>query len=210
MRTPSLPLAAVVLALGLAAAPAPAQTEDIQQTTTDLLVFRKYLANKYPDKKWQAGPARLDSKEIRTAYSGRRFYYVFSAPPLPPGANLPRVQEAYRQRLQEFGKTYISVTASFDGAGKITELGRSDDFNVGLMKVQGDEDAKVAGAAVLSLFGQFRVGPGVVPAKDVTVSRTKQGWSCQVRTRTYQGTVAFDAAGHCTSVSKVYIGPLPP
>ncbi len=62
---------------------------DAEQTKADLADFRAYLEKNHAGKKWQAGPARLDSPELRKAYEKRRLYYVFSAPPLPPGAALP-------------------------------------------------------------------------------------------------------------------------
>src|SRR5262245_42821051 len=87
-------------------------------TTADLDVFRKYLAKQFPDKKWQTGPARINSAEVEKVYGKQRFYYVFSAPPLPPGANIKEVQEAYRRRLQEFRESYISALVRIDEDGK--------------------------------------------------------------------------------------------
>jgi hypothetical protein len=190
--------------------PAIAQTEEIQQSTNDLLVFKKHLGTAYPDKKWQTGPSRLDSRDVQTAYPGRRFYFVFSSPPLPPGAFSKQLQEDFRRRSEEFRKSFISVTVSIDGADALKELREANDFNQGLMKVKSDEDARTAAAAILSLYGSGRVGPGPVAAKDLTGAASDKGWSWQVRTRFFHGSVTLDANGQCTAVSKVYTGPLPP
>jgi hypothetical protein len=192
------------------AGPAYPQTEEIQKNVGDLLAFKKYLAKTYPEKKWQTGPSTLDSKEIRTAYPGLKLYYVFSAPPLPPGAFSKQLQENFRRRVEEFRKDFISVTASLGGDGTIKELRQPRDFNQGLMKVQSDDDAKAAAAAILSLYGADRVGPGPVAASDVTATKTDKGWTCQVKGRFFQGSVTLDANGQCTAVSKIYTGPLPP
>ncbi len=178
-----------------------------ERTKEDLAAFKSYLEKKAAEKKWQTGPARIDSDEVRKSYEKRRFYYVFSAPPLPPGANTPEVQKAYQQRLEEFRKNYISLTVSIDDQGKIALA----DYNQGLMKIKTDEDAQTAAAAILSLHASERVGPGPVAAKDVTVTKSEKGWSCRVVKRNaYQGSVTFDAAGKYTGVSKIYAGPLPP
>ena len=176
-----------------------------------LNAFQAYLKDHYADQKWQTGPDRLDAPAVRAAYGKQRFYYVFSAPPLPPGANIPSLQEAFRRRMEEFRKTYISLTARVDEDGKVVPLVQAADFNAGLMKVAGDDDARTAAAAILSLYGQDRVGPGAVDPKEVLVTRGDKGWSCQVqRPNAFQGAVTFDADGQCTAVSKTYTGPLPP
>src|SRR5262245_13242248 len=129
----------------------------------DLDAFRAYLAKQYEGKKWQTGPTRIDSPEIRQAYGKRRFYAVFSSPPLPPGAALKELIERYQRAMEDFRKNYVSVTAAVDDGGKVTPLRKPADYNDGLMKVASDEDAKVAAAAVLALHGADRVGPGPVP-----------------------------------------------
>jgi hypothetical protein len=127
-------------------------------TKKDLAVFRSYLSAKHAGKKWQTGPSRLDSPAIQKAYGNRRFYFVFSAPPLPPGANLPAVQEAYRKRYQEFLKTHLSLTVRIEAKGAVVPLLKIDDYSQGLMGVTTDADARTAAAAVLSLHGSERVG----------------------------------------------------
>jgi hypothetical protein len=176
-----------------------------------LAAFRAYLKGHYADKKWQTGPDRLDAPAVHAAYGKERFYFVFSAPPLPPGANIPEIQEGFRRQVVEFRKTYISLTARVDEDGKVVPLAKPDDFNDGLMKVASDDDARTAAAAVLSLWGEDRVGPGAVDPKDVMVTKTDKGWSCMVQRRNaFQGMVTFDADGQCTAVSKTYTGPFPP
>ena len=180
------------------------------RTKEGLAAFRKYLGQKHPSKKWQTGPSRLDAPAVRAAYGTQRFYFVFSRPPLPPGANLEGGQEAHQQRLKEFSQTHISVTARVDDQDRVVPLLRAADFNTGLMKVADEQDARTAAAAILSLYGHDQVPPGEVSPREVTVTRTDKGWSCQVQRRNaYQGDVTLDANGKCTAVSKVYAGPLP-
>jgi hypothetical protein len=123
---------------------------------------------------------RIDSEEIRKAYKKQRFYYVFSSPPLPPGAPLPDLLEEYQRKLVEYQKQFISLTISIDEQGRITPYHKAEDYNLGLMKITTDEDAKIAAAAILSLYGSDRVGPGSVAAKEVTLTRGEKGWSCSV------------------------------
>jgi hypothetical protein len=182
-----------------------------KQTKMDLEALKDFLPKNYPKKKWQTGPTRLDTPELRQAYEKRRFYFVFSALPLPPGANIKSVQEAYQRRVLEFRATFISLTVSLDGQGKMVSLQKPDDYNAGLMKVASDEDAKVAAAAILTLASSDRVSPGAVAAKDVVVKKNDKGWSCQAsRKGAYHGSVTFDSDGKCTQVSKTYAGPFPP
>lgn len=204
-----VPALALVLGVGVTAVADP--KPDAKQTETDLEAFRAYLKEHYREKKWQTGPTRIDSDEIRKAYPGQRFYFVFSAPPLPPGAPLPEVLKSYQKRMEEFRKDYLALTVRIDAAGKISALQKAADYNAGLMKVATDEDAKIAAAAVVALCGQDRVGPGAVAANEVRVTKNEQGWTCTVsKPRTYQATAAFDPAGRCLRVSKHYAGPLPP
>ncbi len=182
-----------------------------EQAKTDLASFRMYLEKQHPGKRWQTGPSPLTSEEIRRAYGTRRFYFVFSSPPLPPGANIQELIDAYRRKLVEFQKTALSLSVGFDDKNEIAPLTKPQDFNVGLMKVQSEDDARFAAAAVLSLYGSDRVGPSVVAAREVMVTKSPKGWTCTVERRNaFAGTALFDVAGKCTSVSKTYAGPVPP
>jgi len=69
-----------------------------------------------------------------------------------------------------------------------------------------NEDAKICAAAILSLYSSDdRVGPGIVAAKEVVVTRSEKGWSCSVlRENAFQGEVIFDRDGKCVSVTKTY------
>lgn len=174
-------------------------------------LFRTYLKKTFPDKKWQQGPSLLDSPALRTAYPGQRFYFVYSTPPLPPGANLPSVQEAHRRQVEEIRKHYISVTVRVDRTGRVIPLRTPADYNGGLRKVASEDDARTAAAAILSLYGCDQVAPAAVDPKEIVVTRSDKGWSCQSKdSGLFRGTVSFDKEGHCTSISKVYSGPLPP
>ena len=62
-----------------------------------------------PGKKWQTGPEFMDSEEIRKAFGKQRFYYVFSSPPMPPGAEAPDPR----------GRTAIVLADSAPGSGEV-------------------------------------------------------------------------------------------
>ncbi len=187
-----------------------AQDRD-KQTKEDLAAFGAHLKKNYPGKKWQTGPAAMASAEIDKAYGKRRFYFVFSAPPLPPGANIKSVQEAYRQRLADFTKNYISLTVAMDENGKIETFTKAEDFNRGLMAVTNAHEARLAAAAVLSLHGSGRVGPGRLASDQVKITPKDKGWTAQVHVKNhYFGSVTFNDKGRVQLVSKQYAGPFPP
>lgn len=170
-----------------------------------------FLKKTHPDKTWQVGPMRLDTPEIKQAYPGKEAWFVHSSPPLPPGAPLPELLKAYQERLTEYLKKMISVSALIDKEGGVHVVQKPADFNAGLMPVASEEDAKTAAAAILSLSGQGQTGPGAVGAKEVSVKKEDAGWMCTVsRKLAFQGEVRFDAKGRCTAVSKTFTGPVPP
>jgi hypothetical protein len=186
------------------------KTAQNEQTQADLTNFQSYLEAHKPGKKWQIGPARIDSEEIRRAYENLRFYYVFSSPPTPPGAALPELLEEYELKLDKYQKEFISLTVRIDAQGRITPHYEVD-YNMGMMRVTTDEDAKICAAAILSLHSSDNVGPGVISAKEITVAKSENGWSCSVdRENEFQGEVYFDKDGKCTSVTKTYTGTPPP
>jgi len=181
-----------------------------EQIRADLTRFRNYMEEVKPGKKWQSGPAHMDSVEIRKAYGKMRFYSVHSSPPLPPGAPLPELVEAYEQKMGEYQKHFISMTIGIDEQERMAPLDEVEDYNQGLMRVTTDEDARIAAAAILSLYGSDRVGPEIVSAKEVIVTGSENGWSCSVfRENAFRGQVVFDKNGRCVSMTKVYAGPLP-
>jgi hypothetical protein len=180
------------------------------QTAADLTRFRNYIEEISPGKKWQTGPTHMDSAEIRMAYEKSRFYYVYSSPPMPPGAPLPELLEEHARKMADYQKQFISMTIGIDEQDNITPLYRAVDYNQGLMQVRTDDDARIAAAAILSLHIADHAGPEVVSAKEVTVTRINGGWSGAVfRENSFRGKVVFDSDGKCVSVTKVYIGPLP-
>jgi hypothetical protein len=78
------------------------------------------------------------------------------------------------------------------------------------MRITTDDDARIGAAAILSLYGSDRVGPGIVTAKEVTVTRSENGWTCSVfRENAFRGEVVFDKDGKFVSMTKEYAGPLP-
>jgi hypothetical protein len=106
----------------------------------------------------------------------------------------------------------VSLTVAIQEGEKIRPLRGPADFNAGLMKVQSADDVKTAAAAIMALYGSFRIGPGPVSAGQVTVTRSGKGWAARVSGTgfpSFQGTVTFNAGGKCTSVWKLYTGPFP-
>ncbi len=177
-----------------------------------LAAFKEYLEKNHKGKKWQVGPARIDSKELQKAYPDLRFYYVHSSPPLPPGAFLPELIERHRKALEDFQKNFLSLTV-VAGKDGIQPLRKTDDFKHQLMVVKSDDDARVAAAAILSLYsgGGINTGPAVVSADQVKVEKTDKGWTCTAQKQfAFQGTVVFDPEGKLVSISKASIAPLPP
>ncbi|HEU0179040.1 MAG TPA: hypothetical protein VFV58_32650 [Blastocatellia bacterium] len=203
---------ALILNFGVAMRTAGKNAQD-EQIRADLTKFQSYLEVNKPGKKWQTGPARIDSEEIRKAYGRLRFYYVYSSPPLPPGAPLPELLEEYERKMEEHQKQFISLTFRIDEQGGIKSLQEEDynqGYNQGLMLVTTDDEARICAAAILSLYSSDRLGPEIVTAKEVTVTRNEKGWSCSVlRENAFQGAVVFDNDGKCVSVTKTYMGALP-
>jgi hypothetical protein len=184
---------------------------DAAGTREGLDAFRAYLKKTYPDKKWQQGPSRLDSPALRAAYRGQRFYYVYSSPPLTPGANIESVQDAHRRQVEDIRNHYISIAVRVDGTGQVMPLRNPPDYNGGLIKVTSEDDARTAAAAILSLQRCDHVTPAAVDARDIVVTRADKGWSCECECKGFfQGTVSFDRDSKCTGISKAYAGPLPP
>src|SRR5947209_5774716 len=98
----------VLSALLMLATNGPAQ----DPSKDDLATFKQYLKKNHKGKDWGVGPARLDSKEIQKAYPDLRFYYVYTAQPLPPGAPLPELIERHRKAMEDYNKNFISVTVA--------------------------------------------------------------------------------------------------
>lgn len=208
-RTRTLALTLAVTLLPFLAAHA--ADDEAARTKDGLEAFRAYLKKEHPGKKWQAGPTRLDSPALRTAYGDGRLYFVHSSPPLPPGANIKAIQDAYRRQVEDIRANHVSLAVRIDEKGRVVLLLKPKDYDGGLMKVVGDEDARTASAAILSLHGCDHVAPTAVDPKDLAVTKSDKGWSCSYKGKgPFRGTVAFDAEGKCTAVSKSYAGPYPP
>jgi hypothetical protein len=187
-------------------------TANADPSKDELTAFKQYLEKNYKGKKWQTGPSRLESKELEKAYPGQRFFFVYSSPPLPPGAFLPELIERHRQASEEFRKNFISLTVAAN-RDDFRPLGNPESYQEGLMAVKNDDDAKVAAAAILSLHASsgIQTGPAVITADQVKVQKTDKGWTCTAQKQfNFQGTVQFDANGKVLSVSKISIAPLPP
>jgi hypothetical protein len=181
------------------------------QTGADLTNFRNYLEEIKPGKKWQSGPTAMDSEEIRKAYENLRFYYVFSSPPLPPGADLPELHAEFERKMDEHQKQFISLSVRIDQQGRMAPLYKAEDYNQGLMRVTTDEDARICAAAILSVYCSDSVRPEIVTATEVAVTRSENGWVCSVvRENAFRGAVVFDKDGKCVSMTKEYEGSVPP
>jgi len=202
---------ALILNFGIATRTDAKNSENQQtQIAADLTRFRNYMDEVKPGKKWQSGPTPMDSEEIRRAYGKTRFYSVYSSPPLPPGAPLPELLEQYKLKMDDYQKQFISMTIRIDEQESVASLYAAEDYNQGLMRVTTDDDARIAAAAILSVYCAERVGPGIVSAKEVNVTRTENGWSCGMfRENAFRGEVVFDKDGKLVSMTKVYAGPLP-
>jgi hypothetical protein len=180
------------------------------QNAADLTRVRNYLEEIKPGKKWRSGPTPMDSEEIRTAYGNIRFYSVYSSPPRPPGAPLPALVKEYQRKTEEYQQQFISMTVSIDAQENMAPLYEANDFNRGLMRIATDSDARIGAAAILSLYISDRAGPGIVSAKEVTVTKNENGWKCVMsRKNAFRGEVVFDRDGKVISVTKAYMGPLP-
>lgn len=178
----------------------------------DLSVFQDHLVRNQLATHWDGTPTRIESEEIRRAYGDRRFYFTFKAAPLPPGAQMPRLIESYKQAMQEYQKHSLRITVGIDSKQHAETFRTAEDFNLGLMPVKTDDDARIAAAAILSLMGDDQVHPGAISAREVSVTRTQSGWTCLVtRSRAFDGKVIFDSSGRCTSATKNlnYIPPMP-
>jgi hypothetical protein len=207
-------LAAAVVGLALCLVAAAQEREPIpEQVKKDHEAFRDFLiANKLTGK-WQGPPQRLDTEELRKAYPGRRFYYTFVSPPLPPGAALPELIEAHRKATQEYLKRSLRVSVAIDEQGKVTALREPADFQVGLMPVNNERDASLAAAAILSVAVPEQYPPSRVTVKELSVRGTGKGIVVSVsRKQGFDGSVEFDRFKRVTKVTKQmnYVQPVPP
>jgi hypothetical protein len=203
-------LIALMLDFGTVTRTAGKSAQD-EKTMADFTKFRNYMEEFKPGKKWQTGPSLMDSAEIRQAYGNARFYYVYSSPPLPPGADLEELHAEYAQKMEEHQKHFISLTMRIDEQGKMASLYKAEDYNQGLMRVTTDEDARICAAAILSLMCSDSIRPEIVTAKEVAVTGSEKGWSCSVyRENAFRGEVVFNKDGKLVSMSKEYEGSVPP
>ncbi len=191
---------------GAPAAQAPIYPADAQ-------AVRELLTEKGLAAQWEGDPFALSSDELNQAYPNVRFFFTFQPRPLPPGAPMPELLAAYKEKMQEYRKHSLRLTVGINEKGFAATYQTPRDFNVGLRSVTSAETAKVAAAAILSLMDADQIGPRAIGAEEVTVERTKTGWSCQVaQAKGIKGTVTFDNSGQCTSATKRlnFVPPMPP
>ncbi len=199
----------VMLLLGVASLLHAADPKE--QAKKDLAAVQAYLAKEYPKKKWAVGPARLDSPVLQQAYPDRRFYYVYTAAPLPPGAFNRQLIDAYQKRMQDFRDNYITVTLSLDNQGAISPLKTPGDYNNGLIAVKTDAAARIACAAILSLSDGSNTCPEALTAGEIQLENSAKGWQGRIMKRNkFQGTVQLNPEGKCIGVTRLNLRPLPP
>ena len=218
-------LAAGLLLTGWAA---PGRAEPSKEEVADGEAILAYVKANKLDDKWHGPPTRLDTEEIRKAYPGCRAYHTFVAPPVRRfGGAAPSPAEVERDRRAAADYQKQSLRMAFlVKDGKLTALKDAADYNTGLMPIKGDDDAKTAAAAILSLrpLQQFAVPPARVEADAVKIAKTDKGWTGTLPVKqdlqfrgswAGAGTVVFDADGKVTEVAHAlkhmpYLGPLPP
>lgn len=196
----------------LATSATAAQTAE-PMNSSDAAAFADYLQRHNLTPLWQGNPAAISSDEIRAAYPDVRFYYTYRRPPNPPGAITPELQQRYDQQLDEYRAHSLRLTIGIDWRGEVRPYREPDDFNIWLAPITTEQDARVAAAAILSLIVDENVAPGVIPAKEITVTATSAGWVAHVaQLRGVNGKVEFDQRGRCVAISKrlSYSPPVPP
>src|SRR5689334_1254303 len=99
----------------------------------DLAKVRAFLAKKEPGRKWDTGPARIDSPALRVTYPGLRFYYVFSGGPLPPGAASEESLRRFREASDAAAKK-LSMTVSIDEGGTVRPVESVAELNFKLAR----------------------------------------------------------------------------
>jgi hypothetical protein len=205
-------LTAWALLLPLAAPAAAENGEGAKQLKADCAAFQDYLKAEKLTARWQGDPTPLNTEEIRKAYGGRRVYFTYQAPPLPPGAFLPELIERHRRAMEEYRKHSLRIAVLIDG-DKVTAMRKPEDFNTALMAVTSDDEARLAAAAILSMMDAGHVAPGRINASEVKVESSGKGWTCTYsKPMSVDGKVTFNADGKCTAAEKRpnFIMPLPP
>lgn len=169
---------------------AAAQPALTKQGKKDIEAVKKFLFEKHPGARWQRGPTRAETADINKAFPGSRFYFVFS-PQYPIG----RVG-------------FLTVMVRIDKAGNVTEITAPQDYGAGLKRIRNASDAKIAGAAIMSLtFGPF--GPVPVSAAQVATKARGKGWLLTAAVNRSVFRVRIEAGGTVTEAAHHYTGPLP-
>lgn len=164
--------------------------DEPQAAPDDLTIVQAHLKENVTGK-WERGPLPIDTKAVRAAYSETKFFYVFSS--------------AYPIARSD----QVSLLLRLDKAGKVSPMNNPADYSFGLMPIGNADDAKTAGAAIMSLtFGPF--GPMPVEEGEVEVSREGDTWVCTAgQPNGHRYRVVLDAAGKCTEADHDFGGPLP-
>lgn len=174
----------------------------------DLVTVRKYLAAHHAGKTWQVGPTQIDTAELRKLLPRLRFWYVFSSPPLPPGAPLKESLDAYNREMAAYHRHRLTAVVQVSGTDTIGGL----DIVHKLPRVQTDAQSKAVAAAVLSLTAGDRVAPGPISAADVEIAeRPEGGWLCVAQSpHNFLAQARFSPKGKLLNVIRMFAGSLPP
>lgn len=174
----------------------------------DLSRFLDHLKSQHPGESWVDGPRALAGRALALAYPGSRFYVVCSPRPMPSGARPPG-RTAPREDKDVKPRQILSLCVRVDAQGRLEELQQPSDYDRGLISITGEEEARLASAAILSTLAGIYFGPAPVEAAQVQVEKTGTGWTCRFRTSLKEGKVVFDARSKCVSASMRYVGPFP-
>jgi hypothetical protein len=151
-------LIAAVGAMAFATMAQAASADEAAQEKKDVRAIKDFLGLFHDT--WETGPTRLTNKAIEKAYPEQRFYYVFSS-----------------GKARKADKTRTSQVVQIDKRGKA----HFTSHDSGMMKITGEQDAKVVGAAIMSLSIGLDDKPFSIDASDVTASHSEKGWTCKAK-----------------------------
>jgi hypothetical protein len=169
----------------------------------DAAAFRVFLRTQGLEGRWTGEPQRIDSDEIRSVYSGLRFYYTYAREPLPPGAPMPDLIAAYDKARAEYLNRSLRITVGIDDQRKVRAFRNAEDFNLELRPLRNSSDAAVAAAAILSLMNEPGCAPRVIEARQIHVQQNAGAFVCQLHDLPgVRGEVDFSRSGKCVRVQK--------
>jgi hypothetical protein len=175
----------------------------------DLAKVRAYLGKKEPGRKWDSGPARIDSPALRATYPALRFYYVFSGGPLPPGAVSEESERRFREAADAAAKK-LSMMVSIDAKGTVRPVDSVEQLNFRLVRPKTEEERHRAAAAIGSLRHASLAAPTVLDPASVVPVGGQEGVYNAIAPGQVVVSVAFDEAGRCRFANAASNAPMPP